>query len=169
MPAIRLKTHTAGVSLPVAGTAGVPLIPLFQFRVLVRLPTPVATYDGIVDTGSPLTWLPEAIWSQLDPGSDYEWLPFPGSYHPPTARTAGWDFTFRLARLLTPLTLLDSATTHDRTGAIVQFAEGDPPAYLTSNRPPRLVIGLWGGVLEGSSLRIDPDPATGSVAGWLDF
>lgn len=169
MPSIRLKTHTAGVSLPVAGAAGPSVVPLFQFRVLTRLSSLPATYDGIIDTGSPLTWLPEAIWSRLHPGTDYEWVPFATGYHPPVTRTAGWEFQFRLARLLIPLTLLDNSTTYDRFGVVAQFAEGDPPAYLTSNRPPRFVLGLWGGVLEGSSLRIDPDPATGSVAGWLEF
>jgi hypothetical protein len=85
------------------------------------------------------------------------------------SRAAGWTFRFRVARLLTPITLFYTGTELTRSDVIVQFADGNPTRPPGSKRPAHIVIGLWGGVLEGTRLHIDADTATGGVAGTLEF
>jgi hypothetical protein len=144
------------------------LIPRLQFRCLVRLPNTLFPRDGIIDTGSPLTWFPEDVWTRFRPGSDFEELPFEAGYVPPRAQTAGWTFAFRMARLLQPLVLFDLTTRTEfaRDGVIVQFAAGNPPGF---GRLSLVVLGLWGGVLEGTNLRVATDPATGHATGALEW
>jgi hypothetical protein len=124
--------------------------------------------DGIIDTGSPFTWLPEAIWSRFQPGVDYEDLPFEAGYAVPRGQTAGWNFTFRMVRMLQPITLFDIHTELIRDRVIVQLADGNPPLPPGSNKPAVVVIGLWGGLLEGTSLRVSADPHSGQLAGTLE-
>jgi hypothetical protein len=123
----------------------------------------------VIDTGSPFSWFPRAIWSGFQAGTDFEWLPFPSGYQPPLGQTAGWTFRFQMARLLVPIMLFDTSTELHRTGVIVQFAEGNPAALARSNAPPYLVVGLWGGLLEGTKLAITTNPQTGGVDGMLEF
>jgi hypothetical protein len=147
------------------------LIPRLQFRCLVRLPGTFLPRDGIIDTGSPFTWFPEAIWNGFQPGVDFEELPFESSYTPPRGQSAGWTFAFRMARMLQPLVLfnLHSATELERHGVIVQLAAGNPPIPPGSKQPARVVIGLWGGVLEGTNLRVSTDAGTGHALGSLEW
>lgn len=96
-------------------------------------------------------------------------MPWASGFVPPPARTAGWSFAFRLARLLAPVRLFNTRGPAElaRTGVIVQLAFGNPPAR--GNSPPRIVIGLWGGLLEGTAIRITADPASGRLAGALEW
>ena len=169
MPTIRLSTVETAPPMPVVAPTGRLLVPRLQFRCLVRLPNSFLPRDGIIDTGSPLTWFPEAVWGKLRPGIDFEELPFEPGYVPPRGQTAGWMFTFRMVRMLQPVVLFDLATSAElsRDGITVQFVDGNPP--LPANRPARIVIGLWGGVLEGTSLRTATDHATGHARGELDW
>jgi hypothetical protein len=64
---------------------------------------------------------------------------------------------------------LHSPTEFERPGVVVQFADGNPPVRPGSKAPPRVVLGLWGGVLEGTSLRTTSDPVTGHAAGSLEW
>ncbi len=170
MPEIRLSTFGTRATLPVRAPSGGPLLlPRAQFRCLVRLPNLTMPRDGIIDTGSPFTWMPEAIWQHFRPGIDFEELPFEPGYTVPRGQTAGWNFTFRFVRMLQPIGLYDFQTELTRDNAIVQFTEGDPPSLARSNAPAVVVIGLWGGLLEGTSLRIATDAATGHVAGALEW
>ncbi len=171
MPIIRLSTVETGTAMPVVEPTGRRLIPRLQLRCLVRLPNSPLPKDGIIDTGSPFTWFPEAIWSRFQPGIDFEELPFEPGYTPPRGQTAGWRFTFRMARLLRPLVLLElhAPVELERHGVIVQFADGNPPISLGSKQPPRVVLGLWGGVLEGTSLRMSADATTGHTRGDLEW
>jgi hypothetical protein len=98
--------------------------------------------DGIIDTGSPFTWIPEAIWQHFQPGIDFEELPFDVGYVPPRGQTAGWAFNFRMVRMLQPIGLHDGQTELTRTGGIVQLADGNPPSFARSNAPAVVVIGL---------------------------
>jgi hypothetical protein len=169
MPCIRLSTIEIGIPMPVATTSGSLLIPRLQFRCLARLPGLLMPKDGIIDTGSPLSWFPEAIWSFLQPGLDYEILPFVTAYSAPRTRAANWSFSFRMARLLRPIALfsLHTSTELIRIGPIVQFADGNPPLTQGGKGPPRIVIGLWGGFLEETSLRTWSDPLTNHAFGEL--
>jgi hypothetical protein len=169
MPIIKLTTFFPGPPMPVPSPSGTLAIPRPQFRCWVRLPNTIMPRDGIIDTGSPLSWFPERIWSQFMLGRDFEWLPFAAGYLPPRAQTAGWTFTFRMARMLQPLSLFDTQSELIRDGAIVQFADGNPPTPQGSKQPPRVIIGLWGGVLEGTSLHMSSDATTGHTVGRLEW
>jgi hypothetical protein len=61
--------------------------------------------------------------------------------------------------------LLDSATEVERADVIAQFADSDRPGRTT----PLVIVGLWGGLLEGAAVRVTRDPATGSVIGALEL
>jgi hypothetical protein len=169
MPTIKLTTFFPGSSLPITTSTGTLLIPRPQFRCWVRLPNTFMPRDGIIDTGSPLSRFPESIWSHFQQGWDFEWLPYEAGFNPPRGQAAGWSFTFRIAQMLQPLSLFDAQTELVRSGTIVQFADGNPPAPPGSKRPPRVIIGLWGGVLEGTSLHFSTDAATGHVVGSLEW
>lgn len=171
MPSIKLSTFFPGSSLPVVLPSGNLLIPRPRFRCLIQLATTFAPRDGIIDTGSPLTWFPEAIWSQFQENRDFEWLPYQLGYASPSAIAAGWTFTFRMARLLQPISLFNIRSKHEliRDRIIVQFADGNPPSPVGSKRPPRVVIGLWGGLLEGTSIRMSTDATTGHTIGNLEW
>lgn len=169
MPTLHLTTYIHGTPMPVVSPKGMLFIPRLQFRCWMRLPNTFMPRDGIIDTGSPLTWFPEGVWSQFQEGRDFEWLPYEAGFTPPRGHTAGWSFTFRMARLLQPLSLFDTQTELTRVGAIVQFADGNPPVPPGSNRPPRAVIGLWGGLLEGTSIRTSTDATTGHVVACLEW
>jgi hypothetical protein len=73
---------------------------------------------------------------------DFEWCPFEPGIVVPAGRTAGWQFTFRMARFLTPLALMDFATEVERADVIAAFATGNPPAHLAKKAPPPVIIGL---------------------------
>jgi hypothetical protein len=170
MPRLQLLSYSPYAPMPVREPGGRRLlIPRLQFQCLVRLPNTFLPRDGIIDTGSPFSWFPEGVWSQFQPGIDFEWLPFDTGFTPPRAQTVGWAFTFRMARMLNPITLFDIQTHLNRDQVIVQFADGNPPAPPGNKRPPCLVFGLWGGVIEGTSLHISTDAATGHSIGTLEW
>ena len=169
MPSIRLSAFGTRAPMPVREATGAPLLlPRIQFRCLVRLPRIAMPRDGIIDTGSPFTRLPEAIWQHFQPGIDFEELPFEAGYLPPRGQTAGWNFTFRMARMLQPVGLHDGQTELTRDGVVVQLADGDPPAFARSNAPAVVVVGLWGGLLEGTAVRVATDPG-GNLSGSLEW
>jgi hypothetical protein len=142
-------------------------VPRPRFRCLVRVPGFLTPLDAIIDTGAPLICLPRTVWTRFVEGVDYEWLPFDGVGAPPTARVAGWQFTFQMARFLQPLTMLDYTTSFDRPDVIAQFADSDPPRR--GNAPPSFIVGLWGGVLEGGRIVVGRDPVSGHVSGSLEL
>lgn len=170
MPVLRLITGN-WVNLPTAFDArGIP-VPVFrpQFRCLISLPNTLLPQDGVIDTGAPFTCFPEDLWTRFRVGVDFEWLSFPAGTATPTGTMANWRYTFQFARFLVPLTLLDYTTAIDRPGVIAAFALGNPPAFAGRPGLPPIVVGLWGGVLEGGRLAIDRDPASGQVTGELEF
>lgn len=79
---------------------------------------------------------------------------------------AGWQFDFHIARFLVPLALLDSGLTTrvPRAGVVAKFAVGDPPGWRSL---PPVLLGLWGGLLEGGRIGIDRDPHTSRATGEL--
>lgn len=169
MPVVHLTTFGTHLTLPVREPGGrLRLLPRTQFRCWLRLPNVIYPRDAIIDTGSPFTWLPQDVWEKLQP-ADYEILAFPTGYAPPRAQTAGWSFTFRFARFLQPIGLHDGATELTRDGVIVQLADGNPPVPPGSQRPAVVVVGLWGGVLEGTALRTSADATRGHTVGVLEW
>ena len=122
------------VSLPSGGTLQVPRV---QFRCLVYLPQAVVPQDGVIDPGAPLTCFPLSIWSRFREGTDFEWLPFEPGFQPPGGEMVRWHFTFRMARFLVPITLLDYSTLIDRSDVIAQFADSDPLVRRGRSLPRR--------------------------------
>lgn len=169
MPQIELVPYTRYAPIPGDEPGGIPrLLPRVQFRCWMRVPGSPIPRDGIIDTGSPFTWLPEEVWQPLRLGVDYEWLPFAAGYPAPRAQTAGWSFSFRFARFLQPVGLSDGRTELPRDGVIAQFASGNPPVPSRSQRPAFAVIGLYGGLLTDTRLHISTD-ASGNIAGVLGW
>lgn len=168
MPVVRLSVATIArpsvVILPGGGTLDVPK---FQLRCVLDLPGPAGSVNAVIDTGAPLTFVPEDVWRKLRPGVDFEWLPFvPGSALP-TGQFVGWSFSFRMARFLAPVAVMDYSTDVERADVVAAFADGNPP--VGGQQTPSVVVGLWGGLLEGSRLHLDRDPATGRPAGSLVY
>jgi hypothetical protein len=170
MPQMLLTSYNPYAPIQVNEPNGNRLhLPRIQFRAWLRLPGIMFPRDAIIDTGSPFTWFPEDVWQSLRVSVDYEWLAFPTGCTPPRGLSVGWNFTFRFARFLQPIGLHDFQTELTRDGAIVQFANGNPPIPPGSRRPAFVVVGLWGGVLEGTALRISADAATGQAVGALEW
>lgn len=167
MPVLRLSSGLQN-PLPVSLPTGVTLpIPRIHFHCLARLPRFLMPRDGIIDTGAPLTCFPLAIWNRFVEGTDFEWLPFVPGFQPPAGQMAGWRYTFRMARFLVPITLMDSAAAIDRADVLAQFADSDPPVRRGQSLP-LFVVGLWGGLLEGAKLAVARTP-TGLVEGELEY
>jgi len=165
-----MTVQNTGPVLTVADPRGGAVrVPVPQFRCLVQLPGGLFPKDAVIDTGAPITWFPENVWRPLRDGVDFEWLGFPPGVPPPVARISSWQFTYRMVRFLAPLTLMDYSTMVDRPDVVAAFAAGNPPAYRTSKAPPPVIVGLWGGLLEGGRLAVGRDPAGGQVTGELEF
>jgi hypothetical protein len=165
VPTIRLSIGFHGTDIAVQDAMGVRIgIPRQQFRCLIEVPGHLLPQDAI--TGAPLIVFPEIIWSRFQPGTDFEFLPFVGA-NPPTARVAGWQFSYRIARFQVPLAMLDAGLTTrvPRPDVIAQFATGNPTGWRST---PPVIIGLWGGLLEGGRIGIDRDPQTSRTVGeWI--
>lgn len=169
MPRVELTAYGPYSPLPLVAPAGPLLAPRVQFRCFLRLPNVLAPRDAVIDTGAPFTIFPEEVWRPLRAGTDFEWLPFAPGFAPPAARTPGWTFTYRFARFLLPVGLHDGRTELHRDGLIAQFADSNPLVSAGSQRLAVAVVGLWGGALEGTSVRVETDAATGRLAGALEW
>jgi hypothetical protein len=167
VPTIRLSVGTHGADIPVQQPGGGIIdIPRSQFRCLIELPGHLLPQDAIIDTGAPLIIFPELIWSRFQVGADYDFLPFVGT-NPPTARVGNWQFTYQIARFRVPLAVMDAGLTTrvPRPGVIAQFATGNP----TGLRSLPVVVGLWGGILEGGRIGIDRNAQTNRARGELTY
>ncbi len=168
MPTLHLSAVQLGPQLlvtpPVGGRQPVPRA---QLRCLLRPPGYLMPQDGVIDTGAPLTCFPRSVWDRFTEGTGFEWWPFDAAVLAPTGQMAGWRYTFRMARLLAPLTVLDVTTEVDRPDVVAQFTDNDPP-NRRGNAVPLVVIGLWGGLLEGGTLAIARD-SSGRITGTIAF
>jgi hypothetical protein len=169
MPTIRLATYAIGHALQATSAAGPPAVPRVQLRTLLRIPGALFPRDAIIDTGAPLIFFPEEIWKPLQEGIDFEWVPLDPAVSSPTARVTDWTFDFRMARFLAPLALLDYSIEVERPDIVAAFAVGNPPAYASRKSLPPVIVGLWGGLLEGGKIAVGRDPASGHVTGSLEF
>lgn len=169
MPVVRLFVidiaRPSAVVVPAGGTLDVPK---FQLRCVLDLPGLGVPVDAIIDTGAALTFVPESVWQPLRPGTHFEWLPFAAGTGVRTGQFATWSFAYRMARFLAPVAVMDYSTDIERADVIAAFADSDPPASNLQKLPP-VVVGLWGGLLEGGRLHLDRDPATGRVVGELAY
>src|SRR5262245_44835992 len=138
MTRIELQRLYRGPMFRLTDSAGfVSTVRATQFRCFVRFPQWPTGFDGIVDTGSPFTVVPDRVWGQFLPGVDFEWL----TANPPgTGRLLHQRFAFRFARFLAPLAVEDYFTSHPRPGVIAQFTDGDP---VSTGAAPVILVGLW--------------------------
>ena len=81
----------------------------------------------------------------------------------------GWQFSFQMARFLVPVSLLDYTTEVLRPDVIAAFTAGNPPVAPGVKGLPEVIIGLWGGLLEGGKIGIERDTATGRVIGEITY
>lgn len=164
MTRIELRGMNRGPTYRLTDAAGtVTVVTGMQFRCYVRFPRRAGAVEGIVDTGAPFTVVPERVWDQFVPGVDFEWL---ATDPPGIGRVLARRFTFRFARLLVPLAVEDYVTSHPRPGVIAQFTDGDP---VSTGAAPIVLVGLWGGLLDDSAIRLSTDPATNRLAASLEF
>lgn len=171
MPTLALTSARLGPAISTRDASGATVsIAPTRLYALLEVPGLLLPRDAIVDSGSPLTVFPEAIWSLCQPGRDFELLPFVGR-PPQPARVLGWSFTFRIARFLRPLAFVDAnlGTRVERPGAVVQFADGNPPIRPGARGLPPIIVGLWGGLLEGGRMGIERNPLAGGVRGEIAF
>ncbi len=141
------------------------VLPLHQFRLTTRirvgrrLVTTATAHasEAIVDTGSPLSSFPRAIWSAFE--NEIEWLALAeteGQSGPPTIAVAGQRFPFRLGRI--SVTVTDFEGRHLAATPILALFVDEP----LDARPPPVLLGLWRGIFDGRRLVLGPaleDPA----------
>ena len=164
MTSVRLRPFDSGPPYRLTAPAGdISAVQGVHYRCFIRLPRRPMAVDGIVDTGAPFTVIPERLWDKFVEGVDFDWL----TTDPPGAgRVLSRSYTFRFARLLVPLAVEDYVTSVPRTDVIAQFADGDP---LGSQSRLKVLIGLWGGLLDPSKLTLDGDPTSGVLSASLEF
>lgn len=78
------------------------------------------------------------------------------------------DVYLPVRALPAPVGFHDGQTELLRHGLVAQFADSNPLVPSGSQRPAVAVIGLWGGALEGTNVRIATD-ATGRLTGALEW
>lgn len=64
---------------------------------------------------------------------------------------------------------MDYSTEVERPNVVAAFAAGNPPAHRTRKALPPVIVGLWGGLLEGSRIAVGRDPTSGHLTGSLEF
>lgn len=113
----------------------------------------------ILDTGAPLSIVPEYIWAHFLPGAVTP-LPFDSAmpFQHRSVTVGGGRFPFDLGEL--DIRLTDS---HQRTvnlRVVAQFARDGGALTIP------IVLGLSGGALDGRVLRSEPDPAAPFGQAW---
>lgn len=118
--------------------------------------------ECVIDTGSPLSVLPEVVWGQFKNGVV---TPLPFDPAMPTSlrlvSLAGGTYTYDLGELTLRLRDLAGSVMDVRVVAQLTHDNG------TLNAP--MILGLRGGAVDGRRLRGDPDPAAPfGQAWWLE-
>lgn len=145
---------------------GLNRVLLRRLTCLLRSAGGQGIWEAIIDPGSPLTLLPYSVWSEKfnwQPGIDYDELEVDNADTPLTGKVRGHTFSFKLARLRVPIELIGKDLTGPRIrveSLIVQLLDAGPPYIL---------IGLWGGALEGKRLSFNRLPQSDELAAKLDF
>ncbi len=115
--------------------------------------------DCVVDTGSPLSVLPEYIWSRFRPGAV---TPLPFDPALPQVRrfltVGGGRYPFELGELDICLRDLDGRTMSLR--AVAQLTRDNGALQVP------MLLGLSGGVIDGRILRSEPDAAAPFGQAW---
>ncbi len=179
MAVIRLRTENVALSAPpirfLDEQGQERQVPLLRVRTRIWIgkdPPPSSraqplTYSATLDTGAPVTVIPKRVWQDF--ASEIGRLRIVGS-QPAVGRVGGRHFSYFLGRVwVGVIDMFDR-----RLPAVpvpAQFREDDIP--LGEPQPP-ILLGLWGGILEGRHLtrwptaeRHDPDmPTLESFGQW---
>jgi len=152
---------------------GIPgSIPAIRLRAFVRLASLIdstgedalcaALPECIIDTGSPLSIIPEYIWSHFRTGSVTP-LPF-HSAMPLNHRfvsVGNGNYPYELAEL--PVQLWDQNRRTMDVRVVAQFTQDNGVLRMP------MTIGLRGGVIDGRIIRSEPDQAAAfGQAWWLE-
>ena len=174
MPFIRLRTETLGAGDPsirfLDEQGHERVVPLLRLRLGIAIgkdqvpvsPDKRLTYDAILDTGSPLTIFPKHVWQYF--ASEITLLQVV-SNRPPIARAGGHQFN-------RPWPCSGDADPFSRRR--LPSGTGISRRRRECRRQPPILLGLWGGILEGRALtrwptaeRFDPDiPTLESFGQW---
>ena len=168
MPRIELVTQpmtppgtTVNGDWPLAAPSrGLRRIPLRRLTCFLRVPPIPGAKRAIIDTGAPLTYFPHQVWANefnWREGRDFDILPVVGN-PPLVGQTLSSLYAFRLARLRVPIFLAG----RDLTGPRLQI-DSLVTQLCEPGGPPVILLGLWGGVLDGRRLAFgsahDGDPS----------
>jgi hypothetical protein len=138
--------------------ADVRLVP--YIRSLGRDALQAAFPECIVDTGCPLSIIPEYIWSHFHPGVV---LPLPFDPAMPLAHRfvslGGGSFPYELGELTIRLTDRDQRTMDVRI--VAQFTRDNGALTVP------MILGLRGGAIDGRILRSAPDPGAPFGQDWF--
>lgn len=105
--------------------------------------------DGWIDTGSPLTIFPLDMWEPF--ADQISWAGAPDAVFP--VSVGGAVVPVRFGRVRVGVVSADLRAELAAVDVSAMFAQGPSP-----NRVP--LIGLWGGVLAGRRLVVEPDLAS---------
>ena len=141
-------------------TASGELVELILLRLsaLLRIGSEQRAFDGLFDSGSALTIFPERVWRKFE--RDIEWLTFPSGATPAAwwisvSGLTGGSTPCRIGRI--PVTVVDDVgRTLSPVPVLAKFAE-DVGTF------PRILLGLYGGVLQGRRLLVNSDES----ASWI--
>jgi hypothetical protein len=150
----------------------VPLLRLLMTVAFGKDPLSMAAderqkFAAILDTGAPLTVIPKRVWQDFP--SEIARLQVVGR-PPPVARVGGRQFPYFFGRVwMSAFDLFGHRL--PAVPVLAQFREDDIPP---EEPQPPILLGLWGGILEGRSLRrwptaerFDPDlPTLESYGQW---
>jgi hypothetical protein len=150
MEPIRMAGATQAGNLPLNPSAW-PLrrVPLRRLSCTLRVPPIPGAQRAFIDTGAALSQFPHHVWANQfnwRAGRDYDELTVTGN-PPLRGQTLGFNYAFRLVRLRVPVFLggRDLAGPRLQVDSLVtQLAE--------PGGPPFVLLGLWGGVLDGRRL-----------------
>jgi hypothetical protein len=144
---------------------GLARVPLRRLTCYLRVPLVPGAQRAVIDTGAALSYFPHQVWAndfRWREGRDFDTLPVAGN-PPLVGQTLGFRYSFRLVRLRVPVTLAGRDLTAPRLqvdSLVTQLAEpGGPPVVL---------LGLWGGVLDGRRLAFAtaPDGVPSAALDW---
>lgn len=144
---------------------GLARVPLRRLTCYLRVPLVPGAQRAVIDTGAPISYFPHQIWAndfRWREGRDFDILPIAGN-PPLVGQTLGFRYPFRLARLRVPIILAGRDLRAPRLqvdSLVTQLAERGGPTVI--------LLGLWGGVLDGRRLEFGtaPDGDPTAALGW---
>ncbi len=159
MPQIRLSLFSRERQTVVLPDQSLLSLSFLRLTSLLRIGNNSTIYDGLVDSGAPLTVVPERIWRTFE--KEIEWFSFPANTTPSNlwtevAGVTGGTVKCRLGRI--SMVALDlQGKELAPVPVIAKFAE-DGTLF------PRILVGLHVSILQDRRFILDVD----GLEGWLE-